>query len=96
MEPWLGDGAAVRLGTHLGDASYAIYLAHPFVVEATRRLAPLFGLSIGHPVILVLCLILAMGVGSAVWTVVDRPLVAWARRRLTGDRRRGASGAGTP
>ena len=69
-----------RVGSTLGDASYAIYLTHGGVISAVlgvwSRLAP--GTSV-HLVLLV-CMAGSLGIGVLIHRYVERPLV----RRLQG------------
>lgn len=55
--PWPANLAPVRAGLLLGDASYALYLSHPFVVEVIRVVADKLGLQ-------------GMLEGSVVWAVL--------------------------
>lgn len=74
----------MRWAAALGDASYALYLTHPFVLRGLREtilrlgLAPTFGgwASVG------LALALAILVSLLVHRLIERPLVDRARRLL--------------
>ncbi len=78
LRPW-------RLPVLLGEASYAIYLAHLFV------LLPLIGMSALHdnpPLLLILAVGGSVAVGVAVHQVVEKPLA----ERLRPSARRGGAG----
>ncbi len=72
-----------RLLLRLGDASYAIYLSHVFVVpplaRAVARWEPAGGA--GLAVLLVANLVACPAAGLAVHRWVDTPMQAWLRRR---------------
>jgi peptidoglycan/LPS O-acetylase OafA/YrhL len=66
----------------LGNASYSLYLTHPFVTQATQKLARSLGLG---PVIalvgalftlVVVCLV---GIATHLW--LEKPLTAWVKQR---------------
>lgn len=86
LEAARGGWAARFLGAaeRLGDASYALYLLHPFVLRAAREglvrsgLAPLFG---PWPS-LVLMVVLTLPVALLAHQLVERPLTRLVRRRL--------------
>jgi peptidoglycan/LPS O-acetylase OafA/YrhL len=85
MGPQLPDTTLVRWGVLLGDASYALYLVHPFVIRPLRevwRLAPVEWLS-QIPYCLV-CVPIAIAVALALHLLVEKPLGKW----LTGLTRR--------
>jgi exopolysaccharide production protein ExoZ len=86
LESWIGSGPLTRLAILIGDASYAIYLSHPYCVEAARRL--MTGTSIGvsptGPIGVTVIIIVATAVGIALYWYVDRPLHKNARRLLQG------------
>ncbi|GJE54946.1 acyltransferase family protein [Methylobacterium thuringiense] len=82
-----GDGAPslpVRAAAALGDASYALYLVHPFVLRATREAILRAGLAqhLGAWGSLVFMVGLAVVVSLVVYRVVERPLTRRARRLL--------------
>jgi peptidoglycan/LPS O-acetylase OafA/YrhL len=68
---------------YLGDASYAIYLSHPFVVEGMRKLIPkvVHGFDVRSTEGVLLTIVVASAVGCAVYRYVDKPL-ARAMKRL--------------
>jgi exopolysaccharide production protein ExoZ len=74
-------GAFKRLLILGGDASYALYLSHPFVIGAAVRLLPAVGLQ-GWAA-LVPTLLLALGTSIAFHLMVERPVTLALRRRFT-------------
>lgn len=68
----------------IGDASYATYLSHFYVVEGIRKIAhQKFGLIDPYrPVGVAVILVSALVVGHVVYLWLDRPLSRWARRVL--------------
>jgi peptidoglycan/LPS O-acetylase OafA/YrhL len=68
----------------LGDASYALYLVHPFALRATREAVARLGLVpvLGPWGALALMLALSVAVALAVARFVEAPLTRAARRRL--------------
>ena len=82
-----GDGAGARLaraGTAVGDASYALYLIHPFVIRAGREIVWRAGLAglIGPWTFVLLSLSGAVLASVAVYRLFERPATAWLRARL--------------
>jgi peptidoglycan/LPS O-acetylase OafA/YrhL len=75
---------AVRLGAVLGDASYALYLIHPFVIRGLRQAVQSLGLAPVVPLWLFLLasLLAVVLVAVAVFRWVERPLNAFARNGL--------------
>ncbi len=71
-------GAAARLGTLLGDASYTTYLLHLFVIAAVVRVCASAGAGLG--LTLLGSVLLAFAVTAWVHRVVELPLNAWMRR----------------
>jgi peptidoglycan/LPS O-acetylase OafA/YrhL len=74
----------VRALARLGDASYALYLVHPFALRAGREI--LVRLSLAGPLhpwgSLVLMALLAVAVALVVHRLVERPLTHLLRARL--------------
>jgi peptidoglycan/LPS O-acetylase OafA/YrhL len=75
---------AARFGVALGDASYALYLVHPFVIRAGSEVALRTGAGawIGPWGYVALVLAAAILVALAVYRWFERPVTEWARRRL--------------
>lgn len=74
---------AAWLGS-VGDASYATYLSHFFVVEGMRKIVHerLGWLDPHSPVGVVVILLLALVAGHVLYVALDRPLSKYCRRRL--------------
>lgn len=81
--------AWVRVLARIGDASYATYLSHTFVVEGIRKVLhqKLDLLDPYGPVGVVVVIGLALAVGQLLYELLDRPLSAAARRLLIPGRR---------
>ena len=71
-----------RMGSALGDASYALYLIHPFVIRAGRELVVRSGLAplIGPWGYIVLVLAGAVLASLLVFRWYERPLTEWIRQ----------------
>jgi peptidoglycan/LPS O-acetylase OafA/YrhL len=66
----------------LGDASYALYLVHPFVMRAGALLWTLLYRPGGPIAYVVLCLIFSQAVALALHRLYERPVTTWLRRRI--------------
>ena len=79
-------GPLTRLAVAVGDASYALYLLHPFVIRAGREAMLAGGLAVvvGPWAFVAFALVLASAAALVVHRVFERPLTAWTRRRLEG------------
>jgi exopolysaccharide production protein ExoZ len=66
----------------LGDASYALYLVHPFVMRAAALLWTHLHRPGGAAAYVVLCLIVSQVAALALHRMFERPVTAWLRRRL--------------
>ncbi len=77
-------GRRLRPAILLGDASYALYLAHPFVVRGLRLVAEASGLAgaIGPGPLVVPMLVLASLAAILLHRTVERPLTRAARALL--------------
>lgn len=77
-------GRLARLGAALGDASYGLYLVHPFVIRAGRELAvrSRLGTIVGPWGFVALALCGATGAALLVFHVFERPLTERLRRSL--------------
>jgi peptidoglycan/LPS O-acetylase OafA/YrhL len=72
-----------QTGGALGDASYALYLTHPFVIRAGRELLLGTGLAaIGPWGYMALAVIGAVLASLLVYRWYERPMTDWLRRRL--------------
>ncbi|HYF54521.1 MAG TPA: acyltransferase [Salinarimonas sp.] len=74
-------GRLALLGEHLGDASYALYLVHPFAIRPLGLAAGAAGV-VGPWSFLVLALAAALVASLVVHRWVERPLTGAARRAL--------------
>jgi peptidoglycan/LPS O-acetylase OafA/YrhL len=83
-----------RFGVMLGDASYALYLVHPFVIRATREMVAQLGLfgMIGGWLYVVTVLVITTGVSVLIYRGFERPVTAWLRQLLEGASRLQAGG----
>lgn len=74
-----------RIGTAVGDASYAVYLLHPFVIRAVGRVVDGSGLAsaIGPWGFALLGLGATLAVSLVVYRLVERPLTARLRGLLS-------------
>jgi peptidoglycan/LPS O-acetylase OafA/YrhL len=65
----------------LGDASYSIYLTHPFTLGPCYKMLNALGLSAPTPfnivIALTFCTVASAGVGVAVHFLVEKPLLKW-------------------
>jgi len=73
-----------RTGSALGDASYALYLTHPFVIRAGREVLVGSGLAsaIGPWAYIVLAVTGAVLASLLVFRWYERPVTEWIRQRL--------------
>lgn len=81
---------AARFGAAFGDASYALYLIHPFALRGARVLVSASGLAdvLGGWAFLAPALALTSGAALLVRRFVERPLTRAVRRLLEGGWRR--------
>jgi len=84
LEGVIADNRCTRALAYIGDASYATYLSHPFVVEGMRKLLPRFvhGFDVRTLSGAMLAIVCATCVGCLFYRFVDRPLFKAARRTL--------------
>jgi exopolysaccharide production protein ExoZ len=84
LEQVIADNRVTRALTYIGDASYATYLSHPFVIESMRKLLPrvVHGFDVRAPFGAVLAILCATCVGCLFYRFVDRPLFKMVRRVL--------------
>ena len=76
-------GLGTRLAARLGDASYALYLSHPFVIFGFRKAWVAAGLHdrLGYWPMLAASLVLACAVALLVHHLVEKPLTTWLQAR---------------
>lgn len=84
LESAMGSGLLTRGAIFVGNASYAVYLSHPYCVEAARKLLPkaIPGFEATAPVGVAVVIVVATAVGGALYVLADKPLHARARRLL--------------
>jgi len=84
LESLVVDSALTRGLLYLGDASYATYLSHPFVVEGLRKLVPkvVHGFDVRSPVGVILAIVVSSAVGCLVYRYIDKPLHRALARRI--------------
>lgn len=78
------ESLAARWGAGVGDASYALYLLHPFVVRATRIFFWRTGLVLvlGPWAFIASALVITFGVALITYRLFEKPLTRRARRLL--------------
>ncbi|GJD89796.1 hypothetical protein BHAOGJBA_3328 [Methylobacterium hispanicum] len=76
-------GLGTRLAARLGDASYALYLSHPFVIFGFRKAWVAAGLHdrLGYWPMLAASLVLACAVALLFHHLVEKPLTTWLQAR---------------
>jgi len=78
---------ARKIFTEIGDASYAIYLTHLFVVGVLKHVLPSIGIkSMASSVGATLTVMSAVFVGLLVYRLVDAPIQRLLRRKFSGPR----------
>ncbi|HEX8666674.1 MAG TPA: acyltransferase [Beijerinckiaceae bacterium] len=78
------EGRLANIGAAVGDASYALYLIHPFAIRAGREVVWRSGLGgvIGPWTFVVLALAASVLAAVVVYRLFERPATAWVRARL--------------
>ena len=78
------ESLAARWGAGVGDASYALYLLHPFVIRAMRIFFWRTGLILvlGPWTFIALALATTFGVALITYRLFEKPLTGRARRLL--------------
>jgi len=75
-----------------GNASYALYLSHPFAIHVGEVLDARLGLSARSPALFLAMVILGALIGSAIVHVgIEKPMLRWLNRRWS---REGSTGRG--
>ncbi len=73
--------APIRSLAVLGDASYALYLVHPFVIRGLREVAVRLGL--GQPLLFIMVALAgATAAALVVHRLFEKPATTWLRRRF--------------
>ena len=61
---------------HVGDASYSIYLSHPFCLSIFGKIILAMGLSGGYALIAsTIAGFIALGIGLAVYHLLEKPMI---------------------
>jgi peptidoglycan/LPS O-acetylase OafA/YrhL len=71
-----------RLFERAGDASFSVYLIHPFLIGRFSAIWRTAFHGRGEYAFIATSLLLAFACGGVVYAVVERPLTRWLRRRL--------------
>jgi exopolysaccharide production protein ExoZ len=84
LESMIGSDPLTRGAIFVGNASYAVYLSHPYCVEAARKLLPkaIHGFDVTSPIGVATIIVVATTVGGMLYWFADRPLHTGARRLL--------------
>lgn len=89
------EGVLARAFARIGDASYSLYLGHPYAVEVCARIAiALLGVTVLGAVLTgVASFALAIGLAILSFYLLERPSNKWLRRLFPGRRRAPAAAA---
>lgn len=73
----------IRIFAELGDASYALYLLHPFVIRAMRKVFVMLGMGAWMtPLLFTIAGVVASSIaGWLLFRLVEAPVTQWLRRR---------------
>jgi exopolysaccharide production protein ExoZ len=78
--PAAGSSVLSRLTTRLGDASYAIYLLHPFAGRLTAKVIPALRVDAAVPAFFLFAGFATLAVALAAHAFVERPATRYLRR----------------
>lgn len=81
-----------KILVRLGDASYALYLSHPFSVNIVALIVGKLGVGFGW-LFLPVGLATALLASLVVFLIIERPLLGWLKRRRNSSQTRTAAGA---
>jgi exopolysaccharide production protein ExoZ len=90
LERIFGIASRSRLAWLLGEASYVIYLIHPYIVFGVLRLAVPDAAHLSVPMIVAIIaglLALTSGIGIALHLLFEKPVMTYLRAKLTPDAR---------
>jgi peptidoglycan/LPS O-acetylase OafA/YrhL len=78
------DGPMLRFWVSMGDASYALYLVHPFVIVAWRKIWLALGLDamLGYWPLIASSVLLSIVASFATYRSFEKPMTAWLGRQL--------------
>jgi exopolysaccharide production protein ExoZ len=82
------DGRILRMAVVLGDASYALYLTHPFAINANVETLTRLGIS-SVPVLVISSTLVATIGALVAFRFIEQPVVNWLKRKLDGSRHKG-------
>ena len=72
-----------RVGMLIGDASYSLYLIHPFIIRPMQKIwVKLVGDAVPEWLFLPLAMAAALAAGLIMYWLVERPLTAYFSRKL--------------
>lgn len=81
LEPWFARSRLASRASFLGDASYSIYLSHPFVGPPVVLLLARLGLNEPAVFVVAVC-IAAAAAGCVSYVLVERPMTSFFKRAL--------------
>jgi exopolysaccharide production protein ExoZ len=80
---FFGPSSVADVLASIGDASYATYLSHFYVVEGMRKLVfPRLAIDPYTPVGVLLIVVASLAVGQVIYILCDKPLSNYFRRKL--------------
>jgi exopolysaccharide production protein ExoZ len=73
---------AARAGMLIGDASYSLYLIHPFILRPLQKIwVKLIGDALPEWMFVPVCIVAALAGGIAVYVIVERPMTRYFSRK---------------
>ena len=73
---------AARIGTLIGDASYSLYLIHPFILRPLQKIwVKVIGDALPEWVFVPVCIVAALMGGLLMYFIVERPLTRYFSRK---------------
>jgi exopolysaccharide production protein ExoZ len=83
LAPSLSPGRVVTFLVTLGDASYSLYLTHPFVVRPLRNVwIGLDGGRLPLGLYVTVCVAVAVAASVVIFQLIEKPLTSWFQQRL--------------
>ncbi len=82
LGPQLARGRSVGWGVALGDASYALYLSHPFVIRPLRKIWQALSAGDGGVAFAVIASVLCVGAALAIHRWLEKPMTRALVSRL--------------
>jgi len=68
---------------YLGDASYSIYLIHPFIISAFYKLITLLSITTNHDLLAIIALFLSVSCGAFMYSYIEKPMTLFIKLKLT-------------